>query len=82
MNLVFEDNAINSEIKRTVEKLISRNGKKSGKISVEYIPESELDCYEDEDGFIKTYGDECEIYMVYEDLRTWKQPLTMIAVMN
>lgn len=80
MNVIFEDNNISSEIKKTVKNIISRNGKKSGNILVEYLPEDSLECYEDDENFIANHQDSCEIYMVYQNVGTWNQPLTMVAV--
>lgn len=80
MKLTFEDNTLPANIKKTVEKILSANKKKMGDIIVEYIPEDEVDLYDDPDNFVESHKDTCDMYMVYQDLNTWNQPLTMVAV--
>jgi len=77
----FEDNNINSTIKKVVEDLIANNKESNGNIILEFINDEEAECFESENGFIGKHIDYCEIYKVYQCVAgNWNQPLTLIAV--
>ena len=77
MKLIFEDN-ISESIKKVVEDLIINNKETNGKITVEYIPEDEVECY-DLPTSLTNNAD--EIYNITQCVcGTWDQPLTMVAV--
>lgn len=80
MNIVFEDKSVKPEIRKKVEKILSHNGHREGSIILMEVIDYEMDWIDTEDRFIAGHKDYCDIYMVYEDLRTWKQPLSLIAV--
>ena len=77
MKLVFENN-VSETIKKVVEDLIANNQETNGNISVEYIPEDEVEDYD----LPKSMTDNAdEIYNVTQCVcGTWEQPLTMVAV--
>ena len=77
MKLVFENN-VSETIKKVVEDLIANNQETNGNISVEYIPEDEVEDYD----LPKSMTDNAdEIYNVTQCVcGTWDQPLTMVAV--
>ena len=77
MKLIFQDN-ISESIKKVVEDLIANNKETNGNITVEYIPEDEV-----EDGDLPTSltKNADEIYNVTQCVcGAWDQPLTMVAV--
>ena len=77
MKLVFENN-VSETIKKVVEDLIDNNQETNGNISVEYIPEDEVEDY-DLPKYMTDNAD--EIYNVTQCVcGTWEQPLTMVAV--
>ena len=77
MKLVFENN-IDKSIQEVVKNLIENNKETNGNISVEYIPEDEVEDY-DLPKYMTDNAD--EIYNVTQCVcGTWKQPLTMVAV--
>ena len=77
MKLVFENN-VSETIKKVVEDLIANNKETNGNISVEYIPEDEVEDY-DLPKYMTDNAD--EIYNVTQCVcGTWEQPLTMVAV--
>ena len=72
MKLIFQDN-ISEPIKKVVENLIT-----NGNITVEYIPEDEVEDYDLPTSFTKNAD---EIYKVTQCVcGAWDQPLTMVAV--
>ena len=77
MKLVFENN-IDKSIQEVVKNLIENNKETNGNISVEYIPEDEVEDYD----LPKYMTDNAsEIYNVTQCVcGTWDQPLTMVAV--
>jgi hypothetical protein len=77
MKLVFENN-VSETIKKVVEDLIANNQETNGNISVEYIPDDEVEDYD----LPKSMTDNAdEIYNVTQCVcGTWEQPLTMVAV--
>ena len=77
MKLVFENN-IDKNIQEVVKNLIENNKETNGNISVEYIPEDEVEDYD----LPKRMTDNAdEIYSVNQCVcGTWNQPLTMVAV--
>ena len=77
MKLVFENN-VSETIKKVVEDLIANNQETNGNISVEYIPDDEVEDYD----LPKSMTDNAdEIYNVTQCVcGTWDQPLTMVAV--
>ena len=77
MKLVFENN-VSETIKKVVEDLIANNQETNGNISVEYIPEDEVEDYD----LPKSMTDNAdEIYNVTQCVcGTWEQPVTMVAV--
>lgn len=77
MKLVFENN-VSDTIKKVVEDLITNNKETNGNITVEYIPEDEVEDYD----LPKAMTDNAdEIYNVTQCVcGTWEQPLTMVAV--
>ena len=77
MKLVFENN-IDKNIQEVVKNLIENNKETNGNISVEYIPEDEVEDYD----LPKSMTDNAdEIYNVTQCVcGTWEQPLTMVAV--
>ena len=77
MKLIFQDN-ISESIKKVVEDLIVNNTETNGKITVEYIPEDEVEDYDLPDSLTKNAD---EIYNVTQCVcGAWDQPLTMVAV--
>ena len=77
MKLTFKDN-ISESIKKVVEDLIISNKETNGKITVEYIPEDEV---EDYDLPTSMTDNADEIYNVTQCVcGAWDQPLTMVAV--
>ena len=77
MKLVFENN-VSETIKKVVEDLITNNKETNGNISVEYIPDDEVEDY-DLPKYMVENAD--EIYNVTQCVcGTWEQPLTMVAV--
>lgn len=77
MKLVFESK-VSDTIKKVVEELISNNKETNGNISVEYIPDDEIEDY-DLPKFMTDNAD--EIYNVTQCVcGSWNQPLTMVAV--
>lgn len=77
MKLTFEHN-VSESIKKVVEDLIANNKETNGNITVEYIPEDEVECY-DLPSFLTKNAD--EIYNVTQCVcGAWDQPLTMVAV--
>ena len=77
MKLTFENN-VSETIKKVVEDLIANNKETNGNISVEYIPDDEVEDYD----LPKSMTDNAdEIYNVTQCVcGTWEQPLTMVAV--
>ena len=72
MKLIFQDN-ISEPIKKVVETLIT-----NGNITVEYIPEDEVEDYDLPTSMTKNAD---EIYNVTQCVcGAWDQPLTMVAV--
>ena len=72
MKLTFENN-VSDTIKKMVEDLIT-----NGNITVEYIPEDEVEDYDLPTSFTKNAD---EIYKVTQCVcGAWDQPLTMVAV--
>ena len=72
MKLIFQDN-ISEPIKKVVETLIT-----NGNITVEYIPEDEVEDYDLPTSLTKNAD---EIYNVTQCVcGAWDQPLTMVAV--
>ena len=77
MKLVFENN-IDKSIQEVVKNLIENNKETNGNISVEYIPEDEVEDY-DLPKYMTDNAD--EIYNVTQCVcGMWDQPLTMVAV--
>ena len=77
MKLIFQDN-ISEPIKKVVENLIANNKETNGNITVEYIPEDEVEDYDLPTSLIKNAD---EIYNVTQCVcGAWDQPLTMVAV--
>ena len=77
MKLTFENN-VSDTIKKVVEDLIANNKETNGNISVEYIPDDEVDDY-DLPRHMTENAD--EIYAVTQCVcGAWNQPLTMVAV--
>ena len=77
MKLVFENN-IDKNIQEVVKNLIENNKETNGNISVEYIPEDEVEDYDLPKSMTK---DADEIYNVTQSVcGMWDQPLTMVAV--
>ena len=77
MKLIFQDN-ISEPIKKVVESLIANNKETNGNITVEYIPEDEVEDYDLPTSFTKNAH---EIYNVTQCVcGAWNQPLTMVAV--
>jgi len=77
MKLVFENN-IDKNIQEVVKNLIENNKETNGNISVEYIPEDEVEDY-DLPKYMTDNAD--EIYNVTQCVcGTWDQPITMVAV--
>lgn len=77
MKLIFQDN-ISEPIKKVVENLIANNKETNGNITVEYIPEDEVEDY-DLPRHMTENAD--EIYAVTQCVcGAWNQPLTMVAV--
>ena len=77
MKLVFENN-VSETIKKVVEDLIANNQETNGNITVEYIPDDEVEDY-DLPKYMTQNAD--EIYNVTQCVcGTWEQPLTMVAV--
>ena len=77
MKLVFENN-IDKSIQEVVKNLIENNKETNGNISVEYIPEDEVEDY-DLPKYMTDNAD--EIYNVTQCVcGMWEQPLTMVAV--
>lgn len=77
MKLTFENN-VSDTIKKVVEDLITNNKETNGNITVEYIPEDEVEDYD----LPKSMTDNAdEIYNVTKCVcGTWEQPITMVAV--
>lgn len=77
MKLVFENN-VSETIKKVVEDLIANNKETNGNITVEYIPDDEVEDYD----LPKSMTDNAdEIYNVTQCVcGMWDQPLTMVAV--
>ena len=72
MKLIFQDN-ISEPIKKVVENLIT-----NGNITVEYIPEDEVEDYDLPTSLTENAD---EIYNVTQCVcGAWDQPLTMVAV--
>ena len=77
MKLIYQDN-ISDSIKKVVENLIANNKETNGSITVEYIPEDEVECYDLPSSLTKNAD---EIYNVTQCVcGAWDQPLTMVAV--
>ena len=77
MKLIFQDN-ISESIKKVVEDLIANNKETNGNITVEYIPEDEVEDYDLPTSLTKNVD---EIYNVTQCVcGAWDQPLTMVAV--
>ena len=77
MKLIFQDN-ISESIKKVVEDLIANNKETNGNITVEYIPEDEVEDYDLPTSLTKNAD---EIYSVTQCVcGAWNQPLTMVAV--
>jgi hypothetical protein len=78
MKLVFENSNTPSYIKEAVEELIKNNKETNGNISVEFIPEDEVEDYD----LPKSMTDNAdEIYNVTQCVcGSWEQPITMVAV--
>ena len=77
MKLVFENN-IDKNIQEVVKNLIANNQETNGNISVEYIPDDEVEDY-DLPKYMTDNAD--EIYNVTQCVcGMWDQPLTMVAV--
>ena len=78
MKLVFENKTISKTIQDEVKKLIENNQETNGNISVEYIPEDEIEDYDLPESMTKGAD---EIYNVTQCVcGMWDQPLTMVAV--
>ena len=77
MKLTFENN-VSETIKKVVEDLIANNQETNGNITVEYIPDDEVEDYD----LPKSMTDNAdEIYNVTQNVcGTWDQPITMVAV--
>ena len=77
MKLVFENN-VSETVKKVVEDLIANNKETNGNITVEYIPDDEVEDYD----LPKSMTDNAdEIYNVTQNVcGTWDQPITMVAV--
>lgn len=79
MKLYFEQN-VSTAIKSNVTKLIENNNESNGNITLEYIPEEELECYEEYEDFIQKHLD-CEFYIIIQAVSgTWGQPICLVAV--
>ena len=77
MKLIFQDN-ISESIKKVVEDLIANNKETNDKITVEYIPEDEVEDYALPTSLTENAD---EIYNVTQCVcGAWDQPLTMVAV--
>ena len=77
MKLTFENN-VSDTIKKVVEDLITNNKETNGNISVEYIPEDEVEDYDLPKSMTQNAD---EIYNVTQCVcGMWEQPLTMVAV--
>jgi hypothetical protein len=77
MKLTFENN-VSDNIKKVVEDLISNNKETNGNITVEYIPEDEVEDYDLPKSMTQNAD---EIYNVTQCVcGMWEQPLTMVAV--
>ena len=77
MKLVFENN-VSETIKKVVEDLIANNKETNGNITVEYIPEDEVEDYDLPKSMTQNAD---EIYNVTQCVcGMWEQPLTMVAV--
>ena len=77
MKLVFENN-IDKNIQEVVKNLIANNQETNGNISVEYIPDDEVEDYDLPKSMTENAD---EIYNVTQCVcGTWEQPLTMVAV--
>ena len=77
MKLTFENN-VSDTIKKMVEDLIANNKETNGNITVEYIPEDEVEDYALPTSMTKNAD---EIYNVTQCVcGAWNQPLTMVAV--
>lgn len=77
MKLVFENN-IDKNIQEVVKNLIENNKETNGNISVEYIPEDEVEDYDLPKSMTENAD---EIYNVTQCVcGSWEQPLTMVAV--
>lgn len=78
MKLVFEDKNISKTIKDVVKDLIENNKKTNGNITIEYIPEDEVEDYDLPKSMVENAD---EIYNVTQCVcGTWEQPITMVAV--
>lgn len=78
MKLVFENNNTPSYIKEAVEELIKNNKETNGNISVEFIPEDEVEDYDLPKSMTQNAD---EIYNVTQCVcGSWEQPITMVAV--
>ena len=78
MKLVFENKTISKTIQDEVKKLIENNQETNGNISVEYIPEDEIEDYDLPESMIENAD---EIYNVTQNVcGMWDQPITMVAV--
>jgi len=77
MKLVFENN-IDKNIQEVVKNLIENNKETNGNISVEYIPEDEVEDYDLPKSMTENAD---EVYSVTQCVcGMWDQPLTMVAV--
>lgn len=78
MKLVFENSNTPSYIKEAVEELIKNNKETNGNISVEFIPEDEVEDYDLPKSMTQNAD---EIYNVTQCVcGSWEQPITMVAV--
>ena len=77
MKLIFQNNIAES-IKKVIEDLIANNKETNGNITVEYIPEDEVEDYDLPTSLTENTD---EIYNVTQCVcGAWDQPLTMVAV--
>jgi hypothetical protein len=77
MKLTFENN-VSDTIKKVVEELILNNKETNGNITVEYIPEDEVEDYDLPKSMTQNAD---EIYNVTQCVcGSWEQSLTMVAV--
>lgn len=77
MKLTFEHN-VSESIKKVVEDLIVNNKETNGNITVEHIPEDEVEDYDLPTSLTKNAD---EIYNVTQCVcGAWDQSLTMVAV--